>query len=121
ATNGDAFGTLEGVPYREKIGAERPDIILDSHNIDTDDLLALDQVESLNPELEWTVDATETDTANSTPYSTCPPTRFADPDPLKVFVRAYSTVPSAERVAQSIEVSRSQENSEAAYATLLGW
>lgn len=121
ATSGDAFDTLDAVPYREKIGAERPDVILDSHNIDTDDLLSLTQVERLNPEREWKVDATETDTVNTTPYSTCPPTRFADPDPLKVFVRAYSTAPSAERVAQSIEVSRSREASESAYGTLLGW
>lgn len=121
ATDGDAFATLEAMPYREKIGAERPDIILDSHNIDTDDLLSRTQVERLNPEREWRVDATETDSDNTTPYSTCPPTRFADPDPLKVFVRAYSTEPAAERVAQSIEVSRSQGASEAAYGTLLGW
>ncbi|MBM9462245.1 hypothetical protein JL108_02220 [Aeromicrobium sp. YIM 150415] len=121
ATNGDALATVEGLPYREKMGAERPDVILDAHNIDKDDLLSLDQVERLNPEQEWKVDATETNTENTTPYSTCPPTRFADSDPLKVFVRAYSTSPAGERVAQSIEVSRSQEASQEAYTTLRDW
>jgi len=121
ATEGSALATFDSLPFREKFGAERPDVTLDAHNIDTDDLLSLTQVERLDSKQTWKVDATETDTDNSTPYSTCPPTRFADADPLKVFVRAYSTQPAAERVAQSIEVSRSEQASKKAYRTLLGW
>lgn len=121
ATEGSAFATLDALPFREKFGAERPDVTLDAHNIDTDDLLALPQVERLDDEQTWKVDATETNTDNTTPYSTCPPTRFADSDPLKVFVRAYSTEPEAERVAQSIEVSHSEQDSKKAYGTLVGW
>ncbi len=118
--DGDAMARQSALPDREKIGAESPDIVLDSHNIGTDDLLTVEAVSALNPDATWTIEGTDTDPTNQTPYATCPTTRFADPDPLKVFVRAY-TSEADDRVAQSIEVSRSQEASEAAYQRLVSF
>ncbi len=106
------------LPVREQIGAESRDIVLDSHNIRTDSLLSSKQVSVLRPTAKWKVDGTDTDLANKTPYATCPTTRFADPDPLKVFVRASSSDKS-DRVAQSIEVSKSQWASREAFEKLV--
>lgn len=118
--DGDAMARQSALPDREKIGAESRDIVLDSHNIGADDLLTAGEVATLNPAAKWTVEATDTDPANTTPYSTCPTTRFADPDPIKVFVQAY-TSDAGERVAQSIEVSRSQAASEEALQRLIAF
>ncbi|WP_286931228.1 MULTISPECIES: hypothetical protein [Aeromicrobium] len=117
---GDATARQSALPDREKIGAESRDVVLDSHNIGTDDLLSSGEVAALRPDSSWTVEATDTDPANQTPYATCPTTRFADPDPLKVFVRAF-TDDTDDRVAQALEVSRSQEASEAAFDRLVSF
>lgn len=117
---GDAMARQSALPDREKIGAESRDVVLDSHNIGTDDLLSSGEVANLNPDAAWSVEATDTDPANQTPYATCPTTRFADPDPLKVFVRAF-TDDADDRVAQAIEVSRSEEASEAAFSRLVSF
>ncbi|HPU13509.1 MAG TPA: hypothetical protein PLQ19_06925 [Aeromicrobium sp.] len=106
------------LPAREQIGAETRDIVLDSHNIGTDDLLKSEQVAELRPAAVWSVEGTETDLTNKTPYATCPTKRFADPDPLKVFVRAYSS-DVADRVTQSLEISRSEKASEKAFDSLV--
>jgi hypothetical protein len=117
---GDAMARQGALPDREKIGAESRDIVLDSHNIGTDDLLSPSAVAALRPDVAWTVEGTDTDPANETPYATCPTTRFADPAPLKVFVRAFSNSRDG-RVAQALEVSRSQQASEAAFARLVSF
>lgn len=117
---GDATARQAALPDREKIGAESRDIVLDAHNIDTDDLLTVDEVTNLRPTAAWTIEATDSDPENTTPYATCPTTRFADPDPLKVFVRAY-TADAGDRVAQAIEVSRSEAASEAALKRLVSF
>lgn len=117
---GDATARQGTLPDREKIGAETRDIVLDSHNIGSDDLLSASEVASLRPDAAWTVEGTDTDLSNTTPYATCPTTRFADPDPLKVFVRAFSNDREG-RVAQAIEVSRSQQASEAAFERLVSF
>lgn len=118
--NGDAMARQGALPDREKIGAESRDIVLDSHNIGADDLLSVGEVANLRPDAKWSVEAIDTDPANTTPYATCPTTRFADPDPIKVFVQAY-TGSEGDRVAQAIEVSRSQQASEAAFARLVSF
>lgn len=117
---GDAMERQSTLPDREQIGSESRDIVLDSHDIGTDDLLAAGEVANLRPAAAWTVEATDTDADNTTPYATCPTTRFADPNPIKVFVRAF-TADAGDRVAQSIEVSRSPEASEAAYRQLVSF
>ena len=118
--DGDAMARQGALPDREKIGSESRDIVLDSHNIGTDDLLVAGEVANLRPDAEWSVEATDTDASNTTPYATCPTTRFADPDPIKVFVRAF-TADAQDRVAQAIEVSRSPEASEAAFQRLVSF
>lgn len=121
STQGGALERRAELPYREKLGAERPDIVLQTQQLSTDDLLSLEQVGQLDATASWSIDGTDTDPENVTPYSTCPTTRYADPDPLKVLVQAYSTTDDSARVAQSIEVSLSEEASEAAYAQLISW
>lgn len=121
-TEGDALDSRASLPYREKIGAERPDVVLASEKIDEGNLLTADQVNALDLQRAWAVDATDTDLDNTTPYSTCPTKRFSDTDPLKVLVRTYSANGlGKERVAQSIEVSRSASIADEAYRRLVRW
>ncbi|WP_332643651.1 hypothetical protein [Aeromicrobium sp.] len=121
-TEGDALDSRASLPYREKIGAERPDVVLDAENIDTGNLLTLTQVGQLDPRSVWSVENTDENIDNTTPYATCPVKRFADTDPLKVLVRTYTANgQDKERVAQAIEVSRSTKIADAAYRRLVRW
>ena len=121
-TEGDALDRRASLPYREKIGAERPDAVLGAEKIDSGNLLTADQVSALDAQRSWTVDGTDTDLDNTTPYATCPTKRFSDTDPLKVFVRTYSANGvGKERVAQSIEVSRTAKITDDAYRRLVRW
>lgn len=121
ATDGDALAT-RALPYRERLGAERPDLVLEARKITAENLLSARQVSRLDPEQEWTSTGTDEDPDNTTPYATCPPQRFADPDPLRVFVRTFGGSGEAEdRVAESIEVSRDEDAAEKAYDTTLAW
>lgn len=120
ATDEDALATQSALPDREKIGAESADIVLDARKIDADDLLSTEQVQRLDPEATWAVTDTDDDVSNTTPYATCPTERFADPDPLRVFVRTFSGSRGAnERVAQSIEVSSSEKRAQKASRQLI--
>lgn len=121
-TEGDALDSRASLPYREKIGAERPDVVLDAENIDTGNLLTRKQVGQLDARSVWSVENTDEDIENTTPYATCPVKRFADSDPLKVLVRTYTANgQDKERVAQAIEVSRSTKIADAAYRRLVRW
>ncbi len=121
-TDGDSFARSADLPTREKIGAERPDQVLNAQKLNTSNLLTLAQVKELDPSRPWKVTDTDTNTKNKTPYATCPTTRFADADPLRVFVRTYQTgAVDHERVAQAIEVSRSPAIAEEAYHRLVRW
>ncbi len=121
-TDGDALATRASLPYREKIGAERSDVVLAAEKIDTGNLLTLKQVKELDVERTWSVESTDEDINNTTPYATCPVKRFADSDPLKVLVRTYSAKGEGkERVAQAIEVSRSAKIADEAYRRLVRW
>lgn len=122
ATDGDALASSSALPNRQKIGAERPDVLLDSEKIDTKNLLSSAQVSTLDPESTWKVDGTDENVDNTTPYATCPTKRYADPDPLKVFVRTFTaTGVTEERVAQAIEVSRSDAIAAKTYERLVQW
>ena len=122
ATDGDALASNSALPNRQKIGAERPDVLLDSEKIDKGNLLSSAQVSTLDPASTWKVDGTDENVDNTTPYATCPTKRYADKDPLKVFVRTFSgTGDSDERVAQAIEVSRSDEIASKTYERLVQW
>ena len=87
-TEGDALQTA-AIPHREKIGAERPDLVLEAQKIGTDDLLSMSQVRRLDPEGDWKVVDTDENIDSTTPYATCPTKRFANSDPLRAFVRTY--------------------------------
>lgn len=122
ATDGDALATQSDLPYREKLGAERPDLVLEARKITAENLLSPAQVARLDPDQRWSSSGTDEDPNNETPYATCPPQRFADPDPLRVFVRTFAASGDADdRVAESIEVSRDTAAAEKAYDTTLGW
>lgn len=122
ATDGDALATSASLPSRQKIGAEKPDVVLDAQKIDAGNLLAARQVSTLDPSKTWTVEGTDTDVATTTPYATCPTQRYSDPDPLKVFVRTFTgDGPGNARVAQAIEVSRSDAIATSAYQRLVQW
>ncbi len=121
-TDGDALATRADVPKREKIGAESADLVLKAQEIGTDDLLTMTQVKRLGPESAWRVVDTDDSTKSTTPYATCPPKRFANDDPLKAFVRSYEVGGEGdERVAQAIEVSRSDAAAQEAYERLVSW
>jgi hypothetical protein len=120
STDDNALASQSALPDREKIGAESTDIVLDARKIDTDDLLAAKQVSRINPQATWTTENTDDDPTNTTPYATCPTERFADSDPLRVFVRTFTgDGPTNERVAQSIEVSSSEAEAEKASLKLI--
>jgi len=122
ATDGDALATSADLPSRQKIGAEKPDVVLDAQKIDAGNLLAADQVSTLDPAKTWAVEGTDTNVDNTTPYATCPTKRYADKDPLKVFVRTFTgDGPGNARVAQAIEVSRSDRIATRAYQRLVQW
>jgi DNA-directed RNA polymerase specialized sigma24 family protein len=122
ATDGDALATSADLPRREKIGAERPDVVLDAQKVDAGNLLAPKQLSLLDPTRTWVTEGTDESVANTTPYATCPTKRFADPNPLKVFVRTFTAdgVGNA-RVAQAIEVSKSDQVATEAYQRLVQW
>ncbi len=122
ATDGDALATGADLPRREKIGAERPDVVLDAQKIDAGNLLAPRQLSTLDASRTWTTESTDDSVTNTTPYATCPTQRFADADPLKVFVRTFTGDGFGNaRVAQAIEVSRSDAIATEAYQRLVQW
>lgn len=121
-TEGDSLATEASLPYREKIGAERPDVVLEAKKVDGENLLSAAQIAGLGPDEPWEVTATDEDPTNDTPYATCPTTRFADDDPERVFLRTFQAGgDSNARVAQAIEVSGSDEDAEQAYRTTMSW
>lgn len=119
-SQGTPLDPTRQIPPRERLGAESSDITLDAQRMSTKDLLTVKQVSGLNTDAKWTIDGTDLDPANVTPYATCPTRRFADTDPLRVFVRAYSTT-EGDRVVQSIEVSRSERASQKAFKELVNF
>jgi hypothetical protein len=122
ATDGDALASSSTLPQRQKIGAERPDVIFGSEKIDTGNLLSAKQVSILDPESTWKIEGTDENVDNTTPYATCPTKRYADKDPLKVFVRTFNaTGVTEERIAQAIEVSRSESAAAQTYERLVQW
>ncbi|MET0930560.1 MAG: hypothetical protein ABWX74_13655 [Aeromicrobium sp.] len=122
ATDGDALATSADLPRREKIGAERPDVVLDAQKVDAGNLLAPEQLTTLDASRAWTTESTDESVDNTTPYATCPTKRYADPNPLKVFVRTFTSDGTGNaRVAQAIEVSKSDEVATEAYQRLVQW
>ena len=122
ATDGDALASGSTLPHRQKIGAEHPDVLLDAEKIDTGNLLSVAQISALDPESTWKIGGTDENVDNTTPYATCPTKRYADKNPLKVFVRTFNADGvTEERVAQAIEVSRSDKIASTTYQRLVQW
>ncbi|GAA1752408.1 sensor domain-containing protein [Aeromicrobium alkaliterrae] len=121
-TDGRPLTQLASDSYREKIGAESHDLVLDAQKITTDNLLTTAQVTDLAPSASWSIDATEEDTDETEPLTTCATDRFATTDPLKVFVRTFEAGGDAnERVTQSIEVARGVAPANEAYLKAVDW
>lgn len=120
-TDGDALARQSTLPHRERIGAEGSDIVLDARKLSDDDLLTAGQVSELDPTARWKIDGTDDAADDTTPYATCPTQRFADDNPLRVFVRTFSSSAGHARVAQSIEVSRSAARAAKSARTLVTW
>lgn len=141
-TEGDALTQLPAESYRQQLGAERPDLVLDAQRISTDNLMTTDQVADLGPGAPWSIDETDQDVDAAEPLTICADDRFATEDPLKVFVRTFDAVPtttapteaaptdaapvdaattSSQRVTQSIEVARDPASANEAYQRSTAW
>lgn len=121
-TDGSSLTTQASMPYREKLGAERPDVVLEASKLSSDNLLSSSQVAELDPDSPWRTTATDEDPANDTPYATCPPRRYADESPARVFLRTFEAEDNSNtRAAQAIEVSSSEQEAQQAYRTTVGW
>ncbi len=121
-TDGRPLSRLISDPYREQLGAESHDLILDAQKIDTETLLTTGQVDDLAPTTEWKQASTETDPEATGALTTCPTKRFATEDPLKVFARSFvSQSGTSQRVVQSLEVARTVDAARAAHDEALQW
>jgi len=106
---------------RQRMGQERADLVLQAQRMDNGELLSAAQVEPLDRARKWSVLSTNDDAREKTPYATCPPTRFADPDPIRAWVRTFEAAGSTERVAQSVEVTGNAGRADTARRTLERW
>jgi hypothetical protein len=61
------------------------------------------------------------DLGEKTPYASCPPRRFADPDAVRALVRTFQAGKSEERVAQAVEVSRNSKDAMASFLRQEQW
>lgn len=134
-TEGDALTRLPAESYRQQLGAERPDLVLDAQRLSTDNLLTTGQVSDLAPDATWSIDETDEDTDGDEPLTTCAQDRFATEDPLKVLVRTFDAGPTStpsdavqpaaastgQRLTQSIEVARDPASANAAYQRSTAW
>lgn len=120
ATDDDALATSAALPDREQIGSESVDAVLDARKFTDEDLLSVGQVSPIDPEATWELLGTDEAIENTTPYATCPTERFADPDPLRAFVRTFGTDGDDNaRVAQSVEVSDDAVTARTSYDRLI--
>lgn len=120
--DGDGMHRTTQLPQRQQIGAETDTVQIEPKQVDASQLLTVEQVQRLDPQKRWKVVGTDDNPKNQTPYATCPTKRFANKNPQRVFVRTYkSNSPKDERVAQSIEVARSDKSAAVAYKRLLSW
>ncbi|MGJ9421870.1 hypothetical protein [Aeromicrobium sp. CF3.5] len=120
ATDDDALATRTALPDREQIGSESVDAVLDARKFTDEDLLTLGQIRPIDPAASWELRDTDEEVENTTPYATCPTERFADPDPLRAFVRTFGTDGDDNaRVAQSVEVSDDTTIAKKSYERLI--
>ena len=106
---------------RHRIGDTMVDPVLLAQKMGPDDLLRSPQVTRLDRDAKWRVLGTNDDLGEKTPYSTCPPRRFADPDAVRALVRTFQAGKSEERVAQAVEVSRNSDDAMASFLRQEQW
>ncbi|HSE71398.1 MAG TPA: sigma factor-like helix-turn-helix DNA-binding protein [Nocardioidaceae bacterium] len=88
----------------------------------TDDLLNRRAIAGLGPAQSWRVEETHDNTDGNGINSICQQSRFADPDGLSAMVREFRAKGRPSRTAtQTIEISRTPEQAETAYQTVVGW
>ena len=106
---------------RHRIGDKREDPVLLAQKMGPDDLLRASQVTRLDQDARWRVLGTNDDLGEKTPYASCPPRRFADPDAVRALVRTFQAGRSEERVAQAVEVSRNSDDAMASFLRQEQW
>jgi hypothetical protein len=106
---------------RHRIGDKMEDPVLLAQKMGPDDLLRASQVTRLDQDARWRVLGTNDDLGEKTPYATCPPRRFADPDAVRALVRTFQAGKSEERVAQAVEVSRNSDDAMASFLRQEQW
>lgn len=120
-TSGSMFTRMTDVPERQRLGAETTDRILDAATISADDLLTTNAAATLDAGSNWKTLSTDDDPASETPYATCPTTRYATKQPLRVFVRTLEGSEGHARIAQAIEVAQSNAGAATAFKTVVSW
>jgi hypothetical protein len=106
---------------RHRIGDTMVDPVLLAQKMGPDDLLRSSQVTRLDHDAKWRVLGTNDDLGEKTPYATCPPRRFADPDAVRALVRTFQAGKGEERVAQAVEVSRNSDDAMASFRRQEQW
>ncbi len=106
---------------RHRIGDRAQDPILLAQKMSSDDLLRAPQVARLNRDARWRVLGTNDDLGEKTPYASCPPRRFADPDAVRGLVRTFQAGQTEERIAQAVEVSRNSDDAMASFRQQEQW
>lgn len=85
-------------------------------------LLDEHQIARLGMSQEWRVKRTHDNTSGNGINTICQETRFADPDGLSALVRSFEARGKPARSAvQTIEISRSAEQAQEAFASTMGW
>ncbi len=122
ALGGGAISAAESSDAdRHRIGDKMVDPVLLAQKMGPDDLLRSSQVGRLNNDARWRVLGTNDDLGEKTPYASCPPRRFADPDAVRALVRTFQAGKSEERVAQAVEVSRNSKDAMASFLRQEQW
>ncbi|MFT4189570.1 MAG: hypothetical protein QM621_13460 [Aeromicrobium sp.] len=119
-TDGRPTTEISSAAYRERIGAESHDLVLDSQKVGEADLLTRSQVAELTPQADWTEGDTSSDTRATEPLTACPTRRFATEDPLKAFARSF-VGDGEQRLVQVIEVARQVDAAEKAFNRSVSW
>ncbi len=116
------FQIETSLPQRKQIGNEGTDQVLIASRFNEEHLLTPGQLEAMNPKVQWEVTATESDVDGDIPYATCPTERFANENPLHTFVRTFEgTGSTPNRLAQAIEISKTQSEAEEAFQKTVAW
>lgn len=87
-----------------------------------DQLLDADQISRLGMSQRWRILDTTNNTRGKGINTICQQTRFADPDGLSALVRSFEANGKPRRSAvQTVEISKSADQSEKTFQTTLGW